>query len=477
MHQSALTPVGQPREKQKPRNGFYRGTTLAIAAFSSGFYSRIFCSITRAPSALNHFHFVAVPFTTAIILATAKPKDRKQIATVQLLLFGLFALFTTMVASAFLNSAGLVNAVFSFLILGGPFMLLTSIACLPMSPESFGRFRQWIIKSSFANMILAFVQWPLLKFGKISAGGLDETDGMAGVFFVSGAGNYVSATVSVFFGIYYLMFAKAAPLWLRVGTILAAFFQLQLSDSKQIIFALFSGAVLLVLCTMKDVGKALTYTIGIILLIAAFYWCIQNVEAFSAFKNYVNKGGVWGPDGEAARIKPIAFRIIPSYFESPLNWLLGLGPGHTVGRLGGWLLKENWGILGPLGATQHPASDAVLTEYYNSWLAMESTMFCPMFGWAGIWGDIGFAGLGAYLFLCWIAWRNLCFDNFSKFLMLSTAVLGFIFTQLEEPGHMLYTASLTGLHWQERRAEKLQQEARNRLISSSDDELLSSRAE
>lgn len=461
MQQSAVTPTGHPQEKPKPKKGFYKGTTLAIAAFSTGFYSRIFCSITRAPSALNHLHFLAVPFSTAVILATAKPKDRQQIAIVQMLLVGLMGLFTVMIASALLNDAGLINAVLSFMILGGPFMLLASVVCLPMSTESFEKFRQWMIRSSFANMILAFIQWPLLKFRKISAGGLDETDGMAGVFFVSGAGNYVSSTVSLYFAFYYLLFAKEAPQWLRSLTVLGALLQLQLSDSKQILFALFLGLGLVVLLNVKNPAKTLMYVIGLVLLVFIFLWCVENVELnfLAAFKNYINKDGAWGPNGEAPRIKPIAFKIVVNYFESPLNWLLGLGPGHTVGRLGGWLLKENWALLGPLGATRHPASEAVLYEYYHSWLALESTMFCPMFGWAGIWGDLGFIGLGAYLFLASIVWRYLCFDNFSRFLMMSTAMLGFIFTQMEEPGHMLYTASLIGLHWHERRAEKMQKES------------------
>lgn len=457
MQQLSLLSIGQKPKKQKPKKWFYKGTTLAIAAFSTAFFSRIFCFVTRAPSALNHVHFLAVPFTTAIILSTSKSTDRQQINIVEMLLAGLMILFGVMIASALLNDAGLVNAIFSFMMLGGPFMLLTSIICLPMSPESFGQFRQWMITSSFANMILAFIQWPLLKFGLISAGGLDATDGMAGTFFISGAGNYVSTTVSIYFGLYYLMFAKAAPSWLRVGVLLAALFQLQLSDSKQVAVALFGGGLLLVLCTMKNVGKAFTYAISIILLLGIFYWCIQNLEAFAGFSNYLNKGGVWGPDGEAIQIKPIAFQIIPTYFQSPLNWLLGLGPGHTVGRLGGWLIKENWSILAPLGATLHPASSEVLQAYFSSWLALESTIFCPLFGWAGIWGDLGILGLGAYLFIAYIIWRYLCFDNFSKFLLLSVAVFGFIFTQMEEPGFMLYTASLIGLRWHEKRARKLVQ--------------------
>ena len=435
------------------KRGFYRGTTLVSISFSVAFFSRIFCTVTRLPSALNHLHFLVVPLIAAIILVTAKPKDKRQIDIVWILFSGLLILFGLIIASALINSAGVVNAVFLFMMLGSPFILLLSIIALPMSEQSFERFRKWIVTASFINMLLAFIQRPLLLSGRITADGLDATDGMSGVFFPSGAGNYVSTTVSVYFSLYYLIFANAAPRWLRVGTILAALWQLQLSDSKQVLFVLFCGGGLLILANIKNGSKALGYTIMMIVLIAAFYWCVQNIDAFSAFNVYLDKDGIHEPDGEAIRIKPIAFGIIISHYTSPLNWLLGLGPGHTVGRLGGWLLQENWSILSPLGATLHPASEQVLQESYNSWLALESTFYSPMFGWAGIWGDLGILGLGAYLFIAYVIWRYLCFDNFSRFLLLSTAVFGFIFTQMEEPGYMLYTASLIGLRWQEHKVK------------------------
>ncbi len=443
------------RHKKLDKKGFYEGSILVMAAFSSAFYSRIVCSVTRLPSVLNHLHFAILPFTTINILTTARPKDPKQIAIVWMLLSGLLILFGVMTASALINDAGIINVIFDFLILGEPFMLLMAIVCLPMSIPSFNRFRNWTIHSSYANMALAFIQWPLLKFHKISAGALDETDGMAGVFFVSGAGNYVSTTVSIYFGIYYVMFARAAPQWLRYGTLLGAIFQLQLSDSKQVLFALLLGWALLILLTMKDIVKTLISVIAIILFCIVFYWCVQNLAAFAAFKNYLDKDGIFAPNGEAARIKLIAFHLIPTFYHSPLNWWLGLGPGHTAGRLGGWLIKENWAILGPLGATIHPASQAMLQAYYTSWLALESTMFCPLFGWAGIWGDLGLAGLGAYLLLGFIVWRYVCVDNFGRFLLLSVAAFGLIFTQMEEPGYMFYTTTLIGLRWHEKHAQSL----------------------
>jgi hypothetical protein len=445
------------KKKKLHKKGFYKGSTLAIAAFSSAFYSRIVCSVTRLPSVLNHLHFAIVPFTMLAILTTARSKDPKQISIAWMLLYGLLILLGVMTASALINNAGIINIIFDFLILAEPFMLLMAIICVPMSTESFQRFRNWTIYSAYANMALAFIQWPLLKFHQISAGGLDATDGMAGVFFVSGAGNYVSTTVSIYFAIYYLIFARLAPTWLRVGTLCGAIFQLQLSDSKQVLFALLGGWALLIILTIKDFTKTLISISLIIIFSIFFYWCVQNIEAFAAFKNYLDKDGIFAPNGEAARIKLVAFNLIPTFYHSPLNWLLGLGPGHTAGRLGGWLLKENWAILGPLGATIHPASQAMLDAYYGSWLAMESTMFCPMFGWAGIWGDLGLAGLCAYLLLAVIVWRYVCVDNFCRFLMLSIACFGLIFTQMEEPGFMFYCANAIGLRWHENRYRILTQ--------------------
>jgi hypothetical protein len=100
----------------------------------------------------------------------------------------------------------------------------------------------------------------------------------------------------------------------------------------------------------------------------------------------------------------------------------------------------------------HQASTALLEAYFGSWLALESTMFCPLFFWAGIWGDLGFAGLGAYLLLGFIIWQYICVDNFSRFLLLSVAGFGFIFTQMEEPGYMFYTAAIIGMRWHEKNA-------------------------
>lgn len=68
---------------------------------------------------------------------------------------------------------------------------------------------------------------------------------------------------------------------------------------------------------------------------------------------------IWGPKGEATLLKSAIFDIVPAFYESPLDSLLGLGPGHTVKGIGGWMLREYGLILGPLGATSHPATNAI----------------------------------------------------------------------------------------------------------------------
>ena len=111
-------------------------------------------------------------------------------------------------------------------------------------------------------------------------------------------------------------------------------------------------------------------------------------------------------------------------------------------------------MLEPLGATFHPVSTAVKNVVENNWLAKDSSLFSPLFTWAGIWGDIGLIGIGSYLYLAFIAWNFLGKDDFSRFLMLNVVVIGFILTQMEEPGYMLTVASLIAMRWQERQVEK-----------------------
>jgi hypothetical protein len=116
------------------------------------------------------------------------------------------------------------------------------------------------------------------------------------------------------------------------------------------------------------------------------------------------------------------------------------------------MLKDYSTLLTPLGATRTTVGDETWTVVFSGWA--DSSFFSPFWGWAAIWCDLGFVGLGAYLYLCSIVWRRICVGDVPKFLMLTVAVHGFIFTQMEEPGYVLFIATLIGLIWHQQLQER-----------------------
>lgn len=444
--------------RKSKRKGWIDNPTLIIIAFSVVFYSRIFCSITHAPSILNLAHFAIVPFVLGVVLFTSRAKERSQIAIAYSFILGLFIFLVAAIASALWNNAGLINAIVNFMMLGEPFMFLLAIVCIPMSHQSITRIKKWLLWSALINFGLAAAQKPLIDAGKLYAEGFNGTDGCGGVFFVSGAGNYISASVSVAFALYFFTDKKTFPLWVRIAALVAAFWQVLFSDSKQLLLAYAVAWVLLILLNTKNLAKTIKLLSTIIVVGYAFLWCVQNLEAFAAFTAWA-RPELYGPDGEAWYAKFYSVRSILSHYQSSLNWLFGLGPGHTVSRLGAWFLRDYWSILGPLGATTSLIG-AQAIEFVNSfWLCYSSSLFSPIFGWAGLWGDLGLLGLGAYLFLTYLAWQHFGLNDFLRVTLLAVLVLGFIFTQMEEPGFMLSIAFMLGLPWQERRLLKQTQKA------------------
>ena len=438
-------------ESSHQKESYIKNTNLIIAAFASVFFPRII-EAAGAPSIINFVHFPLVILITIIAISTSQAKDKKQIAISWALISGLFLMFGVMTASALLNNAGVINLVVHFLMLGEPFLLLLAIICISMSSIVLNKIKFWLLIYSLINLITAFIQRFLLLAGIMQPPGtMTLEDAVQGVFYYSGAGNYVSATISCIVALYYFLNFKTAPFWLRLSGLILAMIQLIISDSKQVLIALVVAFIILTLFKLTNITKALPYLFGILILLIAFFWCIENLETFVAFKNWTGRLELYGPDGEGTQAKLSAFRIVVSHYTSPWNWFFGLGPGHTVSRLGGWIIPEKWDLLSPLGATIHPVTNEIWSAMYSSWVARESTMFSPLFGWAGIWGDLGLLGLGAYIYLGSLVWRYLCIDDFSKFLLLNVFVFGLIFSQMEEPGYMLAVSLILGLQWQEKR--------------------------
>ncbi|MBT9317294.1 hypothetical protein [Leptothoe spongobia] len=428
-------------------------STLIIIALSTAFFSRLL-TYFGAPSPLNFFHFFAVLIVCGVVAYTSDIGDKEHIDIAGELAFGLLLLFICMVTSAIINNSGLINVLLQYLISAEPFILLLALVALPVNDRIFNKLKKWFLRFCFFNLFLALAQSVLIPAGIYPRRGGTIQDGIGGIFGGGGgsAANYISCTVSIYAALYFFTTCKSRPLWIRIGILLAAIYQAQVSDSKQVFLAFVVGGLILVLMNSVDPSKLLKYGIPTLLIIIIASWAYQNLDlAFlDAYKNWTRREGIFGLDGVATQTKIAAFPIVYSHYETPLNWFFGIGPGHSVTRLGGWMLEKYSSLLIPLGATIHPASAEVSQVVGSGWIAKESTIFFPLFTWAGLWGDFGFVGLAAYLYLGAIVWRRMCFNYMSKFLILSTVIFGFILTQMEEPGHMLTVAYILGLDLKEK---------------------------
>jgi hypothetical protein len=431
-----------PASKQK---GYITNSKLTLFGLGTALFSRVLAGL-KIPSVVNFLHFLAIPVACGSVLVGSRSKDPKQIALTKRLLIGLFILLIVVCASTLINQAGIINGVLDYLLLAEPFMLILTIVTIPMTAHTYKNFRDWILQACLINTIFAYVQKYVFHMEKLYG----QEDNIKGIFIGQGAGHVIGGSVAMTFAIYYFINAKNKPLWFRVAIVLACLNHIIISDTKQVLLSLAAGYIITYFFTLKDLKKAILYFILGTLFFCVFYWAIYNFEFLSAYKTWI-RPEIYGPDGEATRLKFATFRIVPNYFKSPLNWWLGLGPGHTVGRLGGWMLSSYWDLLSPLGATIHPASAAIWLAVSRSWLGDQSSMFSPLFGWAGIWGDLGLLGLGAYLYIAVVVWRYVCVTDTSKYLILTAFVFGMVFSQLEEPGYTLIVSSMIGLEWQKKK--------------------------
>nr|RNJ65924.1 MAG: hypothetical protein EDM05_28600 [Leptolyngbya sp. IPPAS B-1204] len=224
------------------------------------------------------------------------------------------------------------------------------------------------------------------------------------------------------------------------------------ADAKQVLIVGGIALALLSLANMKDVRKGIISVVLVVTVAQIFWWAIFNFQFLSNFAGWI-RPEIYGPDGEATRFKLFGVNAILDNMHSLLHWLFGLGPGHTVDRLGGWMLRDYSSLLAPLGATTNTIAAQVWSQMAASWLANGSTMFSPFFGWAAVWGDLGIVGIVTYCYLYFLIWRYLCKDDVSKFQLLCVFVVGWVQAGLQEPGFMLFVASLIGLRWQEVRKQ------------------------
>lgn len=141
-----MTVVYPSRNKNK---GVIKGLTLLLIAFATAFFPRLL-TLLKIPAAINFLHFLVVPLVCGVILFTARPKDRQQVAITKNIFLGLWFFLTIAFASALVNHAGAINVILKFLLLAEPFILLLAIIYVPMTLQRFKLFQTWMNRFIFS---------------------------------------------------------------------------------------------------------------------------------------------------------------------------------------------------------------------------------------------------------------------------------------------------------------------------------------
>src|SRR5918995_131828 len=284
------------------------------------------------------FNFVHFGLTVAVVVLLCY----RMRAALIFLVAGIWVLAVIIIASALINDAGIINVVLDFLLVTEPFLLLLAIVSTPWSLTSIRSFRYWILFFAILDVIMCYFQRFIL--------GYPAGDPIRGLFISSDSGAHTAGALAFIAAIYFIVDFPLKSTLLRILMAVFMAATIILTDSKQVVLVALASLLVLVLIKVKDVilrfrdvSATLSYVVvgisgAVVSVVVATYvypWLLPNT--MDNFR-------------EGIADKFSVFSIFASYYTSPLNWLLGLGPGHTSGRLG-LMLPDYMHYLQPLGAT------------------------------------------------------------------------------------------------------------------------------
>jgi len=426
--QGALSHLSRQPVLRAPGSLSGISTHLALVAFTLVMLARVITA-AGAPGLVNFLHF---PVTLgAALLVAPKLRDRESKRVVGVL----YLLLVVIGSSAFSNGAGLINALLDFLLVSEPFLLLLLLTSSKMPLGQLRLFRCVALAVAAIHVAMTYYQYFALGL---------RTDWVKGVFLAQGAGHHVAGAVALTTAAYLLTSSLfSAPL--RVAVSVACALAVYFTDAKQVTLVFLVSLFLLSFRGARF--GAIIRRLGVATLV-----CASFLAAAQLLPGLV-RGAGWGRVETVAvglRHKLSVFPLLESHTRSPLNWLLGLGPGHTCGRLAE-LIPDYRARLAPLGVTTSPVTAAVSRLRESNQLSRHrdgSSLWSPFFFWSGLTGDLGLAGLACVLALWSLVWRQAGSD-LTRFLVLNALLFGIVFSWLEEPGYTMFVMATIALARQE----------------------------
>jgi hypothetical protein len=422
-----------------------RSSFLALISFMSAMLARIFPSI-GLPGITKFMHFSLTLVCFVAILPHINLERSRS------LLYGLLLLLWAIAISALVNSAGLLNVILDFLILSEPFMLLILIMNEKMSQHIVKRWRLCLVALVLLHSSMAYYHFVTVGF--------INPDLVKGLFLEQGAGHHVAGAVALTAAVYlWARFKISIPIRLAICILLSGV--VIVSDSKQVVGVFLVSLGAMILAARKNLKVIIQYSTLSVLALGVFF-----IVALTVFPRLL-LGTQLDRITNGIEVKTSVFPLIISNYTSPLNWVFGLGPGHTVGRLAE-ILPDYFQELEVLGATISPTTQRAIDLRESNYLSQMSSgpkggssLWSPFFSWAGNWGDLGIIGGGIHLSLWILVYRKFCVDDVSKFFLLNVFIFGLVFGWIEEPGYILFIAAIVGLNWQDHQSRHDPQSAQS----------------
>lgn len=406
-----------------------KNSNLIILALSLLMFSRLAEYVLNLPSVINMIHF---PFILILFILYYKKSPKKLFMLLILLLF-------VIIISAILNSAGIINIILEFILLSEPILLLIFIERSKLNESEVRRITQFLILIGILQIPFSYYQWFVHN---------SNADFVRGIFLGMNAGAHVVSAI-IFVCIVLIIYINSLNTKQKIITISFLFSVIALTDAKQVVLALIISLLILAVLEIKSRKLFVRYSIIFISIVIALFY-LGNIMYPNS--NYLDKN-FWqqGFNG-----KMIAFSVFNEYVDSTDDWLLGFGPGHTVGRLA-FMLPEYPIMLDSFGATTSTITSQVFIEQQNNYLTNSitgSSVFSPFFSFAGILGDLGILGLSMYLLILICVFLTYCSTPHSKFILIFVCILGLIFEWLEEPNFVLYSFSTIAIIYKSQELKK-----------------------
>ena len=417
--------------------------TWVTAAVLTATLSRLFVA-GGVPPIVNFFHF-PLALGAALVAALGSPRQQPTARTIAA---GCITLLLLSFTSWVLSGGALIPSPLTWLVFAEPFLILYAVVNGSLSL----RHHQFLGRLA---LVIPFTQLPVALWQTLTLGRSDP-DLIQGTFIGMGAGHHVSggialigAIICVARGLSALTSRERVP-WL-LGA-LALFLIPILSDAKQNIMAFLPALTYLFVTSRGHQGSSRRgQWTGIVVALPTLAFAI-----YAAFIFYppLQVALDWNIVSHGLEGKTDAFFIIAEKVSHNFGgWLFGLGPGNSVSRVALMAMEGYIRADSPvtfLGLTMAPTTEEIWDMTFSNAFFARSSVWSGISSWFGLFGDSGFAGLLAYLWMSWRIWQNLgnastWQRSIAKSAMIMTGLLGGIYSWLEEPGFTFPIALIVGL--------------------------------